>query len=259
MKKYFHLAFVLILLNSCSNDGNSGNNGNSGILVKEINSKTVNYDGTESTLNTKYFYIGNKISSISYGYSLAPLITVEKYFYTNDLITATTHGDGYNAIYSESHYQYDSDSRMIQETTVSNNNTNHDLKIYTYNPDNTVIRESYHGTTVNPAELYETVKIHFDSNNRFIKLETFDGSNWSLKNEITYSNYNSPFKNIVGYDKLYLLTDAKFGFWIYKNYTNTSTYQYSHNAANYPTRRIEKYKSLNGGTFWTTTNDYTYY
>lgn len=257
MKRFFLLAIVLIFSNACSSDSDS-NNGTTG-LVKEINSKTVNYDGTESTLNTKYFYIGNKISSISYGYSLAPLITVEKYFYTDDLITTTTQGDGYNAIYSESHYQYDSDTRMIQETTVSNNNTNHDLKIYTYNLDNTVIRESYHGTTINPADLYETVKISFDSSNRFVKFETFDGTNWTLKNEISYSIYKSPFTNIVGYDKLYLLTDAKYGFWTYTNYTNTSTYQYFINSANYPTRRVEKYKSANGGTFWTTTNNYTYY
>lgn len=253
MKKYFTLCVILIIVIACSSD--SGGN-DSGVLIKEINSKTVNYDGTEMNTIYKYTYNGNKISMLSYG---SYILTFERFTYTGDLITKITDGDvGGNYVSMEYQYSYDVQNRLIRETTVSHSNLPNDLKVYTYNQDGSVIRESYHNTTVNPTDLYETIKFYTDSSNRFIRLETFNGANWTLKNEVTYSNYNSPFKNIVGYDKLYPLLDAKNGFGTYKNYTNTSTYQYSVNSANYPYRRVEKYKSANGGTFWTMTNTYSY-
>lgn len=254
-KSLLVFSIFILILTSCSSDSIKSN---TVLLVKEINSKTVNYDGTHSEMNYKYVYNGNKIFSVSYRHSLAPLLTIMKYFYTNDLITNIKVGD-ISITYLEYQYQYDIDNRLIKETTISYINLPEDLKVYTYNQDNTVIRQSYHGTIVDTANLYETVKIYLDTSNRFIKLEIFDGTIWNLKNQVTYINYNSPFKYVVGYDKLHLLGDTKNAFGTYKNYTNTSTYQYLVNAVNFPIRRIETYKSANGDTFWTTTSDYQYY
>lgn len=121
-----------------------------------------------------------------------------------------------------------------------------------------MIRESYHGTVVNPGNRYETVKIYRDSSNRFLKLEIFDGNSWVVRNQITYDNCKSPFCNITGYDKLHILMDTKNGFGTYTNYTNISEYQYSVNSLNFPDKSVQKYRSINGGVFSTTINTYGY-
>ncbi|MEO5776527.1 MAG: hypothetical protein ABIQ27_06460 [Flavobacterium sp.] len=257
MKKYFILGTIFILLNACSSD--SGNNNGSGLLVKEYTSKTTSYDGFTSTSEIvyKYFYNGNKLATVTYGDSFLPLTTAS-YTYAGDLITTVKQGSG-AIFFSESHYQYDDSGRLIRETTQPiNSGISEDLKIYTYNPDNTVIRECYHGLTANPADLYETDRISLDSNNRFIKLEILNGSIWTTKNEATYSIYNSPFKNITGYDKLFILQDLKNGFNTFNQYTNHSTYNYTINNSNYPAKSTHKVITYAGATLSATTDIYKY-
>jgi hypothetical protein len=252
-KKFLFLVILLLLLSACSS---SESGTGDGLLVKEIHSKTVNYDGTQTTTSYKYTYNGNKIATLVYG---SYILTFRRYTYTGDLITKVTDGDGGGGyVWMEYQYEYDGQNRLVKETTLSYSNLPDDIKIYTYNADGTVIRESYHGNAVNPAELYETIKFYVDSFNRLVKLETFDGTNWTVKNQITYTNHNSPFLNVTGYDKLYLISDTKNGFNTFTNYTNASTYQYSVNGAGFPVQRVEKYKSANGGVFSTTTEKYKY-
>lgn len=251
-KSYFFLVIILVLLSGCSSDSESGGSG----LVKEINSKTVNYDGTGLETNSKYFYNGNKLVSISHGFSHG-LIAIDKYTYTGNLITSITQGD-ISITWLKYQYEYDSSDRLIKETTISYTNIPEDVKTYTYNADNSIIRKAYHGTVADPSQLYETVRIYVDSLNRFIKMEVFNGSNWAVKNEVTYTDYKSPSRNILGYDKLFLLMDTRNGFQNYTNYTNVSTFAYSVNGNGYPKWRIEENRSANGGLFSTTTNTYKY-
>lgn len=225
------------------------------MLVKEIQSRTVNYDGAESTYTDTYTYNGNKLVMRVAGYYYNTYI---RYTYTGDLITKVTEGDMMYA-WLEHQYEYDSNDRLIKETLVSQTaSIENDLRVYSYNDDNSVIRQSYHNTVANPADLYETVKLYFDDANRFIKLETFDGTNWSLKNQITYNNNNSPFRNITGYSKLYMLVANTNLCETYKTYTNTSSYQYTVNNLGYPIQATEKNRSANGGVFYTTTSKYKY-
>lgn len=252
-KAYLLLACIITVFTSCSSDSES----NSALLIKQIN--TIAVDG--DTFSTKYFYDGNKLSYFTT--EEGNLKTEFVYIGPNDdLIGVAKRYDG-DVLTSQTIYFYDSNERLFKEIYNDNINDIQDTRIYTYNADNTITRECYNGPEL-PSQLYLTSKIYLDDNAQFIKLADWDGTNWITKIEATYTSYNSPFKNIIGFDKLFTFLDVKHGFatFVQSNsipgFNNASVFEYTLNGSNYPSQRVQTLTYENSSTAVTTSN-FIYY
>lgn len=257
MKKiYLVWAIVMALFTGCSGDSGSSSNR----LLKEVQSETVSPDFTSSRV-IKFTYNGNKIKSIKSGNYFET-----KYVYSGDLITSlSNYNDGelmYKVIYG-----YDSEGRMVRATATEFQEGFSELNTYTYNTDNTITRLTYDGTTETSASLTKTSTISLDVLGRFVGLEDFEGSGWIIKIVASYTSYNSPLRNIVGYDKLLSFNDVKNCFLTYdqlnnspgSGFNNTSVFEYTVNSANYPTQCVQTLTNTVDGSTSVTTNNYIYY
>jgi hypothetical protein len=250
MKKIILVFSLVVLLSSCSSDSSDSN---SNQLIKEIRATT----GT-SSLVFKYFYDGNKITSVQIGNNL-----VNQYEYEGDLIVSLFRYD-YSNLSIEVHYEYDSQNRLIKETATEYQEGASDLRTYTYNADNTITRLSYSGLTANPSNLYSTSKIYLDATGKFFKIQDLIASNWITTLEVTYTDINSPLKNIIGFDKITFLSDTVIGFDTYISYNqsgslySSSNFEYTINSSNYPTQRTQTYTNANGG-ITVSTYEFIYY
>ena len=250
MKKIILVFSLVVLLSSCSSDSSDSN---SNQLIKEIRATT----GT-SSLVFKYFYNGNKITSVQIGNNV-----VNQYEYEGDLIVSLFRYD-YSNLSLEVHYEYDSQNRLIKETAKEYQEGASDLRTYTYNTDNTITRLSYNGLTANPSNLYSTSKIYLDATGKFFKIQDLIASNWITTLEVTYTDINSPLKNIIGFDKVTFLSDTIIGFDTYISYNqsgslySSSNFEYTINSSNYPTQRTQTYTNANGGTT-VSTYEFIYY
>ncbi len=256
MKKvYLLLVIVIALFTGCSSDSE----GSSNRLLKEVQSETVSTDFT-SNIVFKFTYTGNKIKSIKSGDYYET-----KYAYSGDLITSLSNYDHGDLMYKVL-YAYDSEGKMVSATATEYQEGTSELNTYAYNSDNTITRLTYVGTTENPANLTKTSKITFDFLGRFVKLEDLEGSGWIIKIQASYTNYISPIRNIVGYDKLLSFNDVKNSFATYdqlnntagSGFNNSSVFEYTVDTANYPTHCIQTLTNTDGSTA-VTTNNYSYY
>ena len=257
MKKiYWLLVGVIALFTSCSSDSESSSNR----LLKEVQSETVSADFT-SNIVFQFTYSGNKIKSIKSGNYYET-----KYIYSGDLITSLSNYNNGDLMYKVI-YEYDSEGRMVRATATEYQEGASELNTYAYNTDNTITRLTYDGTTENPASLTKTSTISLDTLGRFVGLEDFEGSGWILKIVASYTSYNSPLRNIVGYDKLLSFNDVKNCFATYdqlnntsgSGFNNTSVFEYTVNSANYPTQCVQTLTNTVDGSTSVTTNNYIYY
>lgn len=238
MKKILLVFCLVLILSSCSNDSSEND---SNPLIKEVRVTT-----NSSPLVFKYFYNGNKITSIQIGNSL-----FNQYEYEGDLIVSLfnyQNGD----LSLEVHYEYDSHNRLIKETSTEFNEGSSDMRTYTYNADNTITRLCYNSLLASPSNLYLTSKIYLDTSGKFFKVENLMASNWVTNLEVTYTNIKGPLKNIIGFDKLILFSDIKIGFDTYTDYYDTgsinhsSIFEYTVNSNNYPTQRTQTLTNSDG-------------
>ena len=255
MKKYGLLLGLVFLMNACSSsdEDNSG-----GPLIKEIQSETVSGDFT-SQMVFRYSYNGNKIKSIKSGTSWQSLYT-----YAGDLITKIENYHGQDLMFRV-YYEYDDEGKMIREQVMEFQEGAAELYTYTYNSDNTITKLTYNGMTENPANLSRTSRLVLDASARIVRQEDLEGSAWVTKIQATFTDHNSPLRNIVGFNKLLTYGDASFAYATYEKMNpngiglyNSSVFAYTVNGADYPIYRTQTLTNQDGSTSVTTSN-YIYY
>jgi hypothetical protein len=243
MKKLFALlAISFLILTSCSKDE----------TVLPITAKQ-NLPEVSSFKNNRavYTYTGNKISIID---SPGKLFT---FTYSGNLITKIvvkqTQGD-YSDTY-ETVNEYDTNDRLVKEIVYTSQIAT--KTVYTYNSDNTIYFEMFQGDSTNQNSLYRTGVIYLNSNNEVIQKDQYLNGILSEREEYTYDNKNSVFKNIIGYNRIFSIFgyDHKIG--RVNNITNcryisyapfnsdvSNPSEYTYNSDNYPESISTNYGNL---------------
>lgn len=196
---------AIALLASCSNeefvdtiDSGSEMDGKfnpNGVLVKRIVA-TTNSGATVSTDN--YAYVGSKLSKVSSsdGRQVA-------YIYTKDLITERDFFTD-NVLTSKEVYEYDANSRLISSRRYNASNNVTYKSVFSYNSDGTVSVSGYRGDVVSESARLVNRKVFF-TNGKVSRMETYRTVNGSPVTEVhsySYDTKNSPYKGILGFDKL---------------------------------------------------------
>lgn len=208
-----------------------------GVYLKRI----VTTTNAGSTVNTSdYLYSGSKLARINssdgthvvYTYT-GNLITERAYYYNNTLNTKEI-------------FQYNDNSQLLSYRRVNPSNTVLYTALYQYNSDGTVSVSGYRGSTIVESSKIVNRKV-FVVNGQVNKIENYTISNGSAVTEVlnyTFDTKNSPFKDILGFDKLTYYDTALNG--SARNVTGINTVgaslansgndivQYTYNAQNYP-------------------------
>lgn len=237
MKKLLFLISILFFTACSSDDDNKANSET--ILVTKI-VETYEGNGTTDTYTTYLNYDGSKLvgqtfdipnSNAAVTYT-GNLITKIEYFYNSNLA-------------QEVLYAYDSSERLINFKRYEYGGSN-DFGVnvdYVYNSDGTVSYEKESGNlpTLNPSS---TGVINFNTDGSVSTIVASNGYTYTY----TYDTKNSPFKNIMGIDKLIFEDDEASNF-ILHNFltriedsgfsTTTTNYSYTYNSNNYPTQLLQ--------------------
>lgn len=166
---------------------------NTTVRVKKITE--TESDGT--VFSTEYFYIGNKINYLLDSDGIRTNI-----IYEGDLIKKEEVVDGTN-ILEQYFYTYDSSNSKLMTYVYLDLVDNIGLKIeYTHNTNGTITYQQYKGDSNTQDEIDYNGTI---SNNRYIEntINQLTLEPQIITNTFTYDNKNNPFKNIIGYSKIY--------------------------------------------------------
>ena len=227
------MSITFLLLQSCTSGNNENvNNGNSIILCKhKVFSNGSSWD---------YSYDGNKILMVKTGNSV-----ILKYYYTGDLITKVETFDT-NQIATRNTYIYNSANQLINEISVNYlpdpNNPAGNKTDYTYNSNNTISFIYYLGLP-GQYSIHSSGVIYLNNGEITSVNENYQNNvpNTSVMTR-TYDNKNSPFKNILGINKILTRNGAGGGFQSRINnpitigFTNNNliSYSYQYNEQGYP-------------------------
>ena len=237
MKKLIYLFSAIVLIfTSCSSDDIPLSAPQTPILVTKIT--TTNQWGTHEQM---FEYNGNKIvkKTISdEGY--------EMYFYTDDLITKIERFDDNSVHTSDDVFEYNSAGNLIVFNRISYLTTipNVTKQDYIYNSDNTISWDEYYGDLSAQNSYIYSGKYYLNANNEVEKLDLYLSGGDVDESLITHDSYNSPFKNILGYNKLFPKhyasgsTNNVLSFLGYYNddlYYGSNFSQYAYNSSNFPT------------------------
>ncbi len=251
MKKLFLLlSLVSIVFTSCSSEDNNEQTqqDTEGTLLK----KTIISSGSSVLETAEYFYNGNKLAQIK-----RSATDFTNYNYTNNLITGAEKFVNNNLV-STIALTYNSDEKLIQTVTLSNQ-TNLGYKVtYVYNSDNTISITEFEGDFANQNIVVGEYKVYLQDG-LVIKREQYkliNGILETLTRHYSYDDKNSPFNSIVGYNKLTFFELGSFGntkniLSITYSATNTSntnqlTSIYTYNSFGYPISKIDD--NLSGTT-----------
>jgi len=205
MKKLIYLlSAIFFVLVSCSNDDSStlGNtNPNEVLLQRTVTKSASNHSSLDvnGMMTTLWVYNGKKLA-----YTQTSRGVKTNYFYTGNLITRIVKTEGTSSI--SSIYAYDDTERLASITTNGVVTAS-----FTYNLDGTV-------TILHSGN---TEHISF-SDGEVSKIVTNHADSFSTTHEYTYDDKNSPTKNIIGFDKIYLNLEYPNG-----NFKNVVTRSYS--------------------------------
>ena len=212
MKKIIYLISIsFLLLQSCSSE-DGPNSGSSPILCKKMVLGTFVFD---------YIYNGNKIDKSMLNGQLN-----EKYYYTGDFITKKEAYTDNNQLRWITTYTY-VNGRLATRLFVDLNpsfdpDITSGLKtIYTYIDGDTISYENYFGTATEQNTLSSMGEITL-LNGQVVQNEGPDGITLA-----TYDNKNSPFKNVIGFDKLNPSNNV-----VIQGNNNVITIQYPNNQIN---------------------------
>jgi hypothetical protein len=202
MKKLISLlSITMVLLASCSNDefdttepNVTESNTNGTVLKKTV---AIINGGTAVTTG-EYIYDGNKLAKI-----ISSDDKYVTYFYTSDLITSREFYN--NGILSTKEiFEYNANKQLVNFKRVKPNNTIVYRAVYVYNTDGTITVTGYKGALVDQNSEISKRKV-FLENGQASKIETYLNVNGSIATETTHYTFdskNSPFNDILGFDKL---------------------------------------------------------
>ncbi|KAF2515202.1 hypothetical protein [Flavobacterium foetidum] len=246
MKKLLLLFGALTLsLTSCSSDDSSSESTDA-VLLK----KTILTDSDGEKITTVYTYNGNKIVSMVDDSGDVNLY----YTYTDDLITKIEFKLPNGTLEQVNTYTYDSNKRLSVFVRSEPTDKLGSKTVYTYNTDGTVSAKNYRGDDKTQTTLNGESKVFFDKG-EVVKIT----SDYSPNKTFTHDDKFNPMKNVLGMDKL-AFEDSDADGVVHniiseKNSDNnvvTSTYVFTYNAANYPTKSVDTEEGE------TTTTEYFY-
>lgn len=225
MKKIIFLFCITFLfLQACSSES-SDNNENSIILCKhKVFSNGSSWD---------YSYDGNKILMVKTGNSI-----LLKYYYTGDLITKVENYDS-NEIVRRITFSYNNINQLISEEAVHYlPDLTYNKTDYIHNSNNTISFIQYTGAP-GSYSVFTSGTIILVNNEENVRQDNFQTIT------MTYDNKNSPFKNVLGVDKLFPTSQVGFGGRYsnpvsvnFSNSNSANTYQYQYNQQGYPISQI---------------------
>jgi len=225
------LAVATLLFTSCSSSDDTDNNSNVVLPTKFVQTYPSGqiYGGTVE-------YDGNKLKKIT---DIEDNKEYSLYFYTGDLITKIeSYYDG-NLDYLTT-YEYNTNKQLVKEieTDIAAKKVDM-LTTYVYNANQTVSEKRIEYSSSNTE--YITNKTYTLVNGEISKIVTDDAIETYI-----YDSKNSPFKNVLGFDKIYELIESYGSKSILienkREYTYQSTtsnsgrkLKYTYNQAGYPT------------------------
>lgn len=230
MKKIlFFLSGIAFLLNSCSNDDstNSVNPSSDVLPVKIIQTYE---DG--SSFSVDITYNGNKVLKLIYSDG-----TFVDYIYSDNIISKVEYYRN-EVLYQEEFFQYDNNDRLVNHKRFEYENVAQDYDYakdvtYSYNLDGTVSSIMMSGEVLDP-NFTDTAVFTLNDYGEVI----LANHNQGYIESFTYDNKNSPFKNILGFDKLRFSgnnpTAYLHNFISEVNPHNTTTHIYTYNSNDYP-------------------------
>lgn len=244
-------AFLLMLSSCSSSSDSSSSSTNDDVLV----SKTVEtYALDGSVVTSNYTYAGKKIVQETDSDGV-----VTKFTYTGNLITKIEYFDDSDALEQTEIFAYNSSNQLTSYTRLEHFDDNGDRETYVYNANGTVTCTSYDGDLLSQDNFYGTSIIYF-TNNEVSMIEEYSDIDILTGTRLyTYDTKNSPFKNIIGFDKIQFIENEAVGIHhniVTDNYTDfgvltTYTTTYTYNDNNFPLTAVES-----GGDDITT--EYTY-
>lgn len=234
------------ILASCSNDEFDTSNATdaaaaklnvNGLLLKRIVATT----NAGATVNTDdYLYDGSKLLKITS--SDGSYVT---YAYTGNLITER---DFYynNVLNTKEIFTYNASNQLLNFRRTTPTNTVLYKATYQYNSDGTITINGYKGDVISQSTQLVNRKV-FLLNGQASRIENYTVVNGTAATEVlnyTFDTKNSPFKDILGFDKLTYYDTALNG--NARNVTGINTsgailansgsdvVQYTYNPQNYP-------------------------
>ncbi|MFZ4672212.1 MAG: hypothetical protein ACOYLT_09395 [Flavobacterium sp.] len=237
MKKILYLFSIsFLMLQSCSSDDNNSSNSTS-VLVKKIIETSP--DGVFTTIFT---YNGNKIADATFSVT-GSIASTGSFTYTGDLITKVDIFDNTNTLVGRSIYNYNLDNKLASFVVLNYANDSGRRATYTYNSDGTISSSEYEGDLTSQTTLNETKTIIFNNGEVSSLVENIGSI--TETNSFTYDNKNSPFKNVLGSDKLSYAVFGTLTSEINHNLIKMDTsigtsnfvsnWQYTYNSNDYPT------------------------
>ena len=230
MKSKIYLILIALLAFSCSSDSSSddGNNNNNGgnnntgnaLLVSEI--IETDAEVSDYVYTDRYFYDGNKLTSIVEEYSYqggnSGINYLYNFIYTNNKISRVDeyYGDTSTGIEGRYTFEYDNQGRVSFYDYCyfdsSGNCEEYDTNNFTYSSNGTVTN-SYVYNVGSDYEDAGTLTLQLDNNGNIISgndsYQDVDNSGnpitVTVNASFQYDNQNSPFKNIVGMDAIMLV------------------------------------------------------
>lgn len=253
MKKVIY-TFLGVLVFACSSDSesdnnNDGNNNNNNPNESELLVSSITHSDME---NSNYEYVenftydGNKIvemnRSVYYNGSFSSENRSEFIYANNKISRVDNYNDNNNSISSQDIFTYDSQGRLVAADycyILSDGSCDDsESESYSYNSDGSI--------TATYGDESDTTVVQFDDNGNIIRVS--DGDEVS---ELTYDNYNSPFKNITGATPMIIVQWIFSGSYLYSFNNNclsfvgeyvdedgvetyTLNFTYDYNDAGYP-------------------------
>ena len=229
MKSKIYLILFALFAFSCSSDSSSddGNNNNGGnnntgnaLLVSEI--IETDAEVSDYVYTDRYFYDGNKLTSIVEEYSYqggnSAINYLYNFIYTNNKISRVDeyYGDTSTGIEGRYTFEYDNQGRVSFYDYCyfdsSGNCEEYDTNNLAYSSNGTVTN-SYVYNVGSDYEDAGTLTLQLDNNGNIISgndsYQDVDNSGnpitVTVNASFQYDNQNSPFKNIVGMDALILV------------------------------------------------------
>ena len=233
------LAVAFTAFTSCTSDDNKTEN----VTTQDaLVTKWTETHANGEVYTATYSYNGNQIDKITYGIDNS----FQKYTYTGNLITKIEQIKSDNTVTATTELEYDSSNRLVKEITIEDRDgeTITFTSIYTHNDIDGTITEKYEDRSTATNDVNTIEKVYYIKDNEISKT-VYPFNNYIT--EFKYKAENNPFKNIVGFDKIY------FSFYFGENgnlknleskISHDTTYEYdyiSFNNKNYPTELVETY------------------